>query len=416
MRHPPLAARSLRAVALAALALSCAAPRAEPAAPAAAPPPEPVAHGRTGLAPSANPFLHAVGRDLVDGQGRKVVLKGICFGNDVWSNGWSPTANHHGEAEFEAVAALGMNAARFYLSYRFFEEDDRPYQYKPEGFAWLDRNLAWARKHGVYLVLNMHVPQGGFQSLGRGGALWRDPENQRRFVALWREIARRYRDEPALAGYDLLNEPVVATDPAQWERLAKRALLAIREVDPAHAVFVERLNAVIGAGPNPDWTEDRNGRMNFFLLDDTNVVYEFHFYKPMAMTHQGASWVPPLAHVRTTYPGPFRDWDGVQKTGDRAYLERELRPYFDFGKAQDVPLFLGEYGVIRDGFAAGRNGAGWVSDVIELALGAGVSLTYHDLHEDAFGLYATPASQPPARRNEALAQVFAGKFGAASAR
>ncbi len=398
-------------LALASLAIACAAPRPSTRAAAAAPPEPPAPQGRTGMEPSVNPFLHAQGRDLVDGQGRKILLKGIAFGNDVWSNRWIPPANHHGEAEYAELRGMGLNAVRFYLSYRFFEDDDAPFEWVPEGFAWLDRNFAWARAHGIYLVLNLHVPQGGFQSLGHGGALWRDPQNQQRFVALWREIARRYKDEPALGGYDILNEPVVAADPAEWERLARRTVAAIRAEDPAHAIFVERLNAVIGSGPQPDWNEDRNGKMNFFLLDDTNVVYEFHFYKPMAFTHQGASWVPPLRNVSTSWPGPFRDWDGRTKTGDREYLARELAPYFAFRREHDVPLFLGEFGVVRWGFTGKRNGAGWVTDVLDLVLAEGVSFSYHSFHEEPFGLYGTAASAAPALRNEALAEVLARKAG-----
>jgi aryl-phospho-beta-D-glucosidase BglC (GH1 family) len=365
---------------------------------------------RTGVPPAENPFLHAVGRDLVDGQGNKVVLKGLCFGNDVWSNPSLPLTQHHGEEQYRLLRSLGMNAVRYYLNHALLEDEGAPFTYKESGFEWLDRNFAWARASGVYLILNVHVPPGGFQSNGGGKALWRERKNQERLVALWREIARRYQDEPALAGYDLLNEPVVADDPVQWEDLANEALVAIRQVDRRHAIFVERLNAVIGHGSNPDWNEDRNGEMNFFLLDDTNVVYEFHFYKPMAFTHQGASWIPALRDLRTAYPGPFRDWDGARKTGDRAYLERELAPYLAFGKQHDVPLYLGEFGVIRGGFADGKSGTAWVGDVVDVALGAGVSFTYHDLHEDAFGLYAVPASEPPARLNHPLADLFAKKL------
>jgi aryl-phospho-beta-D-glucosidase BglC (GH1 family) len=362
-----------------------------------------------------NPFLHAVGRDLVDGQGRKVILKGICFGNDVWANRQIPPANHHGEQDFAALAGIGVNAVRFYLSYHFFEDDLEPFAYLPEGFEWLDRNVAWARAHGVYLILNIHVPQGGFQSNGGGGALWRAQANQDRFVALWREIARRYRDEPFVAGYDLLNEPVVAGDAQAWERLARRAAAAIREVDPSHALFVERLNAVMPpGGGSPDWNEDRNGRMNFFLLEDPNVVYEFHFYKPFGFTHQGATWIPALHGAEATWPGLYRDWDGRSKLGDRALVERELAPYFAFGREHQVPLFLGEFGVIRQGYQQGRNGAGWTADVIDLALAAGVSLTYHTFHEEPFGLYFSAPSVPPApaQRNDALWEVFARKYGA----
>jgi hypothetical protein len=364
---------------------------------------------RTGVAPSQNRFLHAEGRDLVDGQGLKIILRGICFGNDVWANRDTPTPTHHGEAEFRYIRSLGMNAVRFYLSYRFFEDDAAPFEYKAAGFAWLDQNFAWARKHGVYLILNMHVPQGGWQSVGGGGALWHDPANQQRFTALWRAIARRYRDEPALAGYDLLNEPMPTRSLEQWERLAAETVRAIREEDPEHAVFVERVFAV-GEGSSADYNEDRNGRTNYVVVNDTNVVYEFHFYKPLGFTYQGAFWIPILEKARAAYPGPFLDLSGARLVADRRFVARELAPYLAFGKAKKVPLFLGEFGVLQDGLREGRNGAGWASDVIDLALKAGVSLTYHALHEEYFGFYATPATEPPGKRNEELAEVFARKF------
>jgi hypothetical protein len=397
--------RAALAAALATLAVACAgARRADPPEPP--PPPGP----RTGVAPAENPFLHAVGRGLVDGVGRPVILKGVCFGNLVWSNPTSPPRSHHAEADLAWLAGLGVNAIRFYLDDLLFEDPAAPGVYKPAAWAWLDQNFAWARAHGIYLVLNLHVPPGGFQSNGGGGALWRERENRDRLVALWRAIAERYRDEPALAGYDLLNEPVTATSAAEWEHLARRTAAAIRERDPRHALFVERTNAVIGSGPSPDWNENRNGEMNFFLLDDTNVVYEFHFYKPMAFTHQGADWIPVLRGVHTRYPGPFKDWDGVTKIGDRAYVEHELAPFLAFGERHQVPLFLGEFGVIRGGYEDDRGGAAWVADVVDVALAHGVSLTYHAFHEPAFGLYANPGVQPPALRNEALAEVLREKF------
>jgi aryl-phospho-beta-D-glucosidase BglC (GH1 family) len=400
--------------ALALLSLACASTRSVHGPPAAAPEPPPE---RAASSPKANPFLHAVGRDLVDGQGRKVLLRGITFGNDVWGFRWVPPPNHHREQDFRDLRGMGMNAIRFHLSYRFFEDDDEPFHYQPDAFAWLDQNFAWARAHGIYLVLNMHVPPGGFQSTGGGAALWNDPRNQDRLVALWKEIARRYKDEPALAGYGLLNEPVVAGEPDAWERLARRTTAAIREVDPLHALFVERLLGVMPAGGGtPDYSGNRNGSMNLFRIDDENVVYEFHFYDPLAFTHQGAQWMPSFTAVATSYPGPFKDWDGSTQHGDRAYLERELARYFEFGRKENVPLFLGEFGVIRQGFAEGRNGAGWAADVIDLALAEGVSLTYHTFHEGDFGLYGISASSLPDRRNDALWEVFAKKFGALEAR
>jgi hypothetical protein len=130
----------------------------------------------------------------------------------------------------------------------------------------------------------------------------------------------------------------------------------------------------------------------------------------MAFTHQGASWIPSLRQVRTRYPGPFRDFDGRERLADRAYLEREMTPFLAFGSAHGVPLYLGEFGVIQGGFTEGRNGTGWTGDIIDIALGKGVSLTYHAFHEPPFGLYASRGQEPPSGLNRPLAEVFASRF------
>ena len=104
---------------------------------------------------------------------------GSSFGNEVWTNVRLPR-RHHDEADYERIAAMGMNAVRFYMNYRTFEADAAPGKYLDDGWQWLDDNIAWAKRHGVYLILNMHVPPGGFQSLGNGKALWDRPEMQDR--------------------------------------------------------------------------------------------------------------------------------------------------------------------------------------------------------------------------------------------
>jgi len=229
-------------------------------------------------------LLHVKGSEIVDGKGRAVVLRGVAFGNDVWTNVRLPR-RHHDETDFQRVAAMGMNAVRFYMNYRTFEADAAPGTYLDDGWQWLDDNIARAKRHGVYLILNMHVPPGGFQSLGNGKALWERPEMQDRLIALWTAIARHCKGEAAVAGYDLLNEPVVTKSADQWHDLAGRIAAAIRTVDGEHMLFVERLNSIAG-----DWKEDAD--RNFFRIADPNTVYEFHFYKPFHFTHQGASWVP----------------------------------------------------------------------------------------------------------------------------
>ena len=57
-----------------------------------------------------------------------------------------------------------MNTVRLNLDFRAFEEDDAPYEYKPEGWAWLDERIAWAKAQGVHVILDMHAPQGAIRA------------------------------------------------------------------------------------------------------------------------------------------------------------------------------------------------------------------------------------------------------------
>ena len=81
----------------------------------------------------------------------------------------------------------------------------------------------------------------------------------------------RYKDEPTVAGYDLLNEPLptrtgAATKyKARLEPLYKRLTKAIREVDAKHMIIVEGF----------DWANDWSVFTGPF---DKNLVYQFHYY------------------------------------------------------------------------------------------------------------------------------------------
>ena len=133
-----------------------------------------------------------------------------------------------------------MNTIRFYLNYHFFEDDANPYNYKQTAWDWLDQNIAWAKKNKIYLILNMHTPQGGYQSQGNGGALWDIAENQNRLIALWQAIVERYKDEEIIAGFGPLNEPVPTVSKTKWNLLAQKLIDGIRQVDKHHLLFIEK--------------------------------------------------------------------------------------------------------------------------------------------------------------------------------
>ncbi len=251
-------------------------------------------------------FITVDGQKLYDGD-EEFILKGMSFANGAIDDGSGELQlTHHDEQSYAELANLGFNSVRFYLSYKFFEDDSNPDVYKQSGWDWLDQNVEWAKKYGIRLVLNMHTPQGGYQSLGNGWALWTGDNaqsNQTRLKNLWVAIATRYAKEQTIVGYGLINEPIVPwntdenTSLAQYKTLMDDITSAIRVVDNNHIIFAERvLNAVeytiaedgsVTIGTKHSALNDTN---NFVKLNDKKVVYELHTYAPSAVTHGEMSW------------------------------------------------------------------------------------------------------------------------------
>ncbi len=277
-------------------------------------------------------FYHVENGKIVDGDGNEALFMGIALGNDIWNAPTEPVLTNHDESSYEEIAAMGFNCVRYYLNYHIFEDDSKPYEYKEEGFDWIDKNIKWAKKNGVGIVLNMHWPQGGYQSQGKGTELWLSEECQNRLISLWAEFAKRYADEPTIIGYGLINEPIVTDigtvkeSADQCRDLMQRITDEIRKYDTNHIIIAERPLAVQDINTlQTDFNiplEDTQ-----FLLDDSNVAYEFHCYDPYSFTHQNMDWAN-TAGQTATYPSDtvvavnvIDDWVNCSSTKKTAELE-----------------------------------------------------------------------------------------------
>ncbi len=237
---------------------------------------------------SRNSFVHTDGNQLIV-NGEKIKLRGINFSNYHWYHTGEEiiTSNHHSEKDYKKVKEMGMNVIRFQLNYKIFEDDNNPWVYKKEAFKWLDKNILWAKENDIYLILDMHVPPGGQQSgLPEGVALWEDVQNQYRLAEIWHAIAERYHDEPTIAGFSLLNEPVPVSHIDEWSALAEHITTRIREVDQNHMIVFEW---PLGLYEQFETYNDRDLVQS--LISDDNVLYDMHFYHPFEFTHQNAFWL-----------------------------------------------------------------------------------------------------------------------------
>lgn len=232
--------------------------------------------------------------------------------------------------------------------------------------AKLDRMLPACEKYGLRVALDLHSPPGGKSTsggyAGSDNGLFTDAACQDRFVTLWQEIARKYKDNPVIWGYDLANEPVEAvTTPGllDWQELAEKTAKAIREIDAERAIIVEP-----ASWGSPD------GLLALEPLDVPNVIYSVHMYIPHEFTHQNV-------HNETSpkvYPGEMggRKWD-------KAELQKALQPAIDFQKKYNVHIYIGEFSAIR--WAPDNSAYRYLRDVIEICEAHDWDWSYHAFRE-----------------------------------
>ena len=252
-------------------------------------------------------FLSTRGQDIVNERGEKVLLRGVGLGNwllpegYMWKFGdradrprrieklvsdligpedarrfWSEfRRNYITEEDIRRIAALGYNSVRPALNARLLVPESA--SASSEGLQCLDNLVRWCKGQGIYVIIDMHGAPGGQtgqnidDSANDQPELFMESRYQDQLVDLWKSLAQRYRNEPAVAGYDLLNEPLPQRTGAEpkfkekLEPLYKRLTAAVREVDPKHMIILE------GA----DWANDWSVFSQPF---DKNLVYQFHYY------------------------------------------------------------------------------------------------------------------------------------------
>jgi len=230
----------------------------------------------------------------------------------------------------------------------------------------LDAALPWCEKYGMRVVLDLHSPFGGTPTasgyVGTDTGLFTNQIAQKKFVADWERLARRYHTNSVIWGYDLANEPVeaeVAEGCEDWQALATRAARAVRAVDARHAIIVE---------PTP-WGGPE-ALENLEPIPVSGVVYSVHFYVPHKFTHQGVYGRAP----GLVYPGLI---DG--KLWDAAALRQALQPVRDWQRDHGVQIYLGEFSAIR--WAPDESAVRYLKDCIELFEEFGWDWSYHAFRE-----------------------------------
>ena len=232
------------------------------------------------------------------------------------------------EYDLDEIKKMGFNCVRVPFWFRNFYYDDNGTKILDENGEWDFSRLEWVvsecAERELYVVLDMHGAV-GYQSdaphsgKGKSCGLYEDSEQGERYRELtdelWSEIATRFKDEPAVAMYDLLNEPMCDVDCGEIQRrinnefIYTRLYNTVRTVDSQHIITMECIWTAI-ALPNKIFKGWDNVVYQVHFYNDSNFIFNlFAFFTKLIFSNVPMMMGEFFPHGNTTWENCFKTMD-----------------------------------------------------------------------------------------------------------
>jgi endoglucanase len=258
---------------------------------------------------------------------------------------------------FEKIKEAGFNSVRIPIRWSTHARREPPFSIDSGFLKRIDWVVDQALSRGLAIAINFHH----YESMDK------NPDKElTRFVALWKQVAERYRERPEGLLFEIMNEPHDKLTDERWQKVFPKALEVIRQSNPRRAVII---------GP-ASWN-------NLYHLDklhlpeqDRFLIATFHYYSPSEFTHQGAPWSPGSKKWLGT------TWTDTPK--QRQALEKEFDRVATWAEKHRRPIYLGEFGAFERADMASR--ARWTRAVARAAETRGFSWAYWEFGA-GFGAY-----------------------------
>lgn len=291
------------------------------------------------------------------------------------------------------IASLGFDHVRVPVDYNVLEDEDG--NVIESGFAYLTNCCEWCREYGLHMLIDLHECYGySFDPLKKDmdrAKFFYDDALQARFLKLWQEIARRFKDYPDSVAFEPLNEVVLFEVVDAWNKVIRKYCETVRAIAPDNYIVIGgvRYNHVTSVP----------------LLDppyDDKTVYNFHCYEPLVFTHQGAYWMDEMpSDFRLEYPLPLEEYRrvnhdviGYDETGvlydERVsglgveFFETIFEDAIKTAEKYDAALYCGEYGTID--LADNQSKLRWLKDIHAAFAAHGIGHALWNYKEKDFGL------------------------------
>src|SRR5262249_22302659 len=130
---------------------------------------------------------------------------------------------------FAAIKKAGFATVRLPVKWSAHASSDAPNTIDPKFAERVDWAVDQALANGLNIIVNVHH----YDEMNA-----KPDHHLPRLVAIWRQIATRYKDRPAGVYFELLNEPNGKITDAKWNGALPKILAAVRETNPTRPVIV----------------------------------------------------------------------------------------------------------------------------------------------------------------------------------
>lgn len=272
----------------------------------------------------------------------------------------------------------------------------------PTDLAQFKQSLDWAAAHDIRVIVTpLSLPGARWSQQNDDKVddrLYKDLAYHQQAARFWKELATALKDHPAVAGYNLINEPAPerslhlgdesqaaiarfhaqhADGAADINVLYRQIIAAIREVDPRTPIILDASSyAAI------------NGLAALQPVADTSVIYSVHFYDPWLFN----TWKMNQGKLRY---GTTMTIDGETFALDKQWIVSQFQNVTSWAKQNHIPanrIFIGEIGCDRRVPGAQQ----YLADIVQTVNAGQWHWAFYSFREDEWdGMDYELGTEPP---------------------
>ncbi len=251
------------------------------------------------------------------------------------------------QEDFRLIRGMGFRHVRYPFDENVLFNPDSPEVLNPALIDLYDKKLDELLEADLAVIIVIQPSDDFKEKL-------LDPDFAEKVVTFWHTLAVHLSDrDPGRVFLEVMNEPTTILPTAKWRPIQGEILAAMRAGAPNHTL--------IASGGDYSGPEDL---LKLLPYPDRNIIYNWHYYRPFAFTHQGASWGKDTWESMSEVPWPM-DTERVQAAlslvddeqvrldilgttwtrGSEESMRADLQRVADWAAKHDVRVTANELGV-----------------------------------------------------------------------